>query len=114
MAGGHRDIARCMMKDKEPCHPECLGGEVQWGLERAFKGLLAASNDTVRFRRDAALMWRHVESARPALDREGARAMEELLGYVDIQTPSSQRTEEQFERHWRSPPLSDQSLPTVP
>ena len=68
-----------MMKDKEPCHPECLGGEVQWGLERAFKGLLAASNDTVRFRRDAALMWRHVESARPALDREGARAMEELL-----------------------------------
>ena len=79
MAGGHRDIARCMMKDKEPCHPECLGKEVQWGLERAFKGLLAADNDTVRFRRDAALMWRHVESVRPALDREGVRAMEELL-----------------------------------
>ena len=79
MAGGHRDIARCMMMDRELCHPECLGKEVQWGLERSFKGLLAAGNETVRFRRDAALMWRHVESVRPALDREGARAMEELL-----------------------------------
>ena len=39
----------------------------------------AADNDTVRFRRDAALMWRHVESVRPISDREGAEAMENLL-----------------------------------
>ena len=61
------------------CHVECLGRDAQWGLERAFKGLLAADNDGVRFRRDAALMWRHVESVRPIRDREGARAMENLL-----------------------------------
>ncbi len=61
-----------MMRDEEPCHPECLGRQIQWGLERSFKGLLAAGNDTVRFRRDAALMWRHVESVRPVADRDGA------------------------------------------
>ena len=59
--------------------PEFLGTQAQWGLERSFKGLLAADNDTVRFRRDAALMWRHVESVRPIADREGALAMENLL-----------------------------------
>ena len=58
---------------------EYLGLEAQWGLERSFKGLLAADNDPVRFRRDAALMWRYVESVRPIADREGARAMENLL-----------------------------------
>ena len=55
------------------------GLQAQWGLERSFKGLLAADNDTVRFRRDAALMWRHIESTRPIADREGAQAMESLL-----------------------------------
>ena len=55
------------------------GLQAQWGLERSFKGLLAADNDTVRFRRDAALMWRHIESTRPIADREGALAMENLL-----------------------------------
>ncbi len=51
----------------------------QWALERAFKGLLTAGNDDARFRRDAALMWRHFKGTRPVSDRDGARAMEELL-----------------------------------
>ena len=51
----------------------------QQALERAFKGLLTAGNDDARFRRDAALMWRHIESTRPVADRDSARAMEELL-----------------------------------
>ena len=46
--------------------------DAQWALERAFKGLLTAGNDDARFRRDAALMWRHFESARPVADRNGA------------------------------------------
>ena len=79
MAVGHREIAGYMTKYGEPCHPDCLGREFQWGLERSFKGLLAASNDTVRFRRDAALMWKHVERVHPIADREGAQAMEDLL-----------------------------------
>ena len=67
------------LEDRILCHVECLARDAQWGLERAFKGLLAAGNDTVRFRRDAALMWRHVEGVRPTLDRGGAQAMEDLL-----------------------------------
>lgn len=53
--------------------------EAQTALERAFKGLLTATNDRARFRRDAALMWRHIESTYPVADRNGARAMEDLL-----------------------------------
>ena len=65
------------------CRPDTasfiLGFEAQLALERAFKGLLTAGNDDIRFRRDAAMMWRHVEGSRPIADRDGARAMEELL-----------------------------------
>ena len=53
--------------------------EAQQALERAFKGLLTAGNEWTRFRRDAALMWRHAESTRPVADRNGAKAMEQLL-----------------------------------
>ena len=53
--------------------------EGQTGLERAFKGILTSGNDDARFRRDAAVMWGHIESTRPVADRNGARAMEELL-----------------------------------
>ena len=56
-----------------------LGYEAQLALERAFKGLLTAGNDDARFRRDAALMWRHVEGTRPIADRDGAKAMEEIV-----------------------------------
>ena len=48
--------------------------EGQTALERAFKGILTAGNDPARFRRDAAVMWRHIESTRPVTDRHGARA----------------------------------------
>ena len=40
--------------------------QAQTALERTFKGLLTATNDGVRFRRDAALMWRHMESTNPS------------------------------------------------
>ena len=52
----------------------------QTALERAFKGLLAAGNDPVRFRRDAALMWRHIKDTGPITDQRGAEAVESLLG----------------------------------
>ena len=51
----------------------------QTALERAFKGLLAAGNDGTRFRRDAAVMWRHIKESGPITDRKGAEAMENLL-----------------------------------
>ena len=79
MADRHREMANFMMRDQEPCHPECLGREIQWGLERSFKGLLAAGNDGTRFRRDAALMWGRSESIRAIRDRNGAKAMADLL-----------------------------------
>ena len=53
--------------------------DAQTALERAFKGLLAAGNDPVRFRRDAAVMWRHVENTGPIADQKGAEAVENLL-----------------------------------
>lgn len=58
-------------------HIPALDG--QTALERAFKGLLAAGNDPVRFRRDAAVMWRHIENTKPFRNREGASAVENLL-----------------------------------
>ncbi len=79
MADSHREMANFMMRDREPCHPEGLGREIQWGVERSFKGLLAAGNDGTRFRRDAALMWQHSESVRPIRDRNGAKAVADLL-----------------------------------
>ena len=54
--------------------------DAQTALERAFKGLLAAGNDPVRFRRDAALMWGHVLDTGPITDQQGAEAVESLLG----------------------------------
>ena len=58
-------------------HISALQG--QTALERAFKGLLAAGNDGTRFRRNAALMWRHIKGGRPFRDRESASAVESLL-----------------------------------
>ena len=79
MAEGHLNMLKHFLERPNRYDPELLGGDAQWGLERSFKGLLAADNDTVRFRRDAALMWRHVESVQPIADREGAEAMDHLL-----------------------------------
>ena len=53
--------------------------EAQTALERAFKALLTAGNDPAKFRRDAALMWRHIEGTAPIRNREGARTMEAML-----------------------------------
>ncbi|MDE2813122.1 MAG: nucleotidyltransferase domain-containing protein [Gemmatimonadota bacterium] len=79
LAERHLAMAGHLLEERELCHVECLGRDAQWGLERSFKGLLAAGNDPVRFRRDAAFLWRHVESLRPIRDRQGAQAVENLL-----------------------------------
>ena len=79
LAETHRIMVGFLVENSELCYADFLGREVQWGLERSFKGLLAAGNDPIRFRRDAAFLWRHVESVRPIQDREGAQAIENLL-----------------------------------
>ena len=79
LAENHMTFVEYLLEDRELCHVECLGRDAQWGLERSFKGLLAAGNDPMKFRRDAAFLWRHVESVRPIADRKGAQAMENLL-----------------------------------
>ena len=83
--------------------------QAQQALERAFKGLLTAGNDDARFRRDAALMWRHMESAQPVADRQGAREMEELLsGTAEPDGPGCRLTafSEAFRRGDLMPELS--------
>ena len=79
MAERHLNTLKHFLED--PClhDSELWGIQAQWGLERSFKGLLAADNDTVRFRRDAALMWRHIKENRPITDEKGAEAVENLL-----------------------------------
>ena len=79
MAQRHLNSLKYYLENPRLADSWYQGLQAQWGLERSFKGLLAAENDPVRFRRDAALMWRHVESVRPIADREGAEAMESLL-----------------------------------
>ena len=79
MAERHLNTLKYFLESPHLYDSELLGTEAQWELERAFKGLLAADNDPIRFKRDAALMWRHVESTHPIADREGAEAMESLL-----------------------------------
>lgn len=41
--------------------------------------LLYAGNDPARSRRDAAAMWRHIQSVRALMNREGVMAVERLL-----------------------------------
>ena len=73
--------------------------DAQTALERAFKGLLAAGNDPVRFRRDAALMWRHVLGSKPITDRDGARAVENLLAAT--MEPEGRCSLTRFTEAWR-------------
>ena len=85
LAQPHVAMVGFLLDEPELCHVECLGRDAQWGLERSFKALLAAGNDAIRFRRNAAFLWQHVESVRPIQDRGGAQAMENLLaGNRDI------------------------------
>ena len=56
LAGSHMSLLKFLLEARELCHVKCLGKDAQWGLERAFKGLLAADNDPIWFRRDAAFL----------------------------------------------------------
>ncbi len=79
LAERHLDAFTILSRDERLTWSGIPVLEAQWALERAFKGLLTAGNDDARFRRDAALMWRHTESTRPVADRNGARIMGDLL-----------------------------------
>ena len=116
LADNHITFVEFLLEERELCHVECLGRDAQWGLERAFKGLLAAGNDLVRFRRDAAFLWRQVESVRPIRDREGARAMENLLAATtgpDGLGCSLTDFSEAFRRDTPYPGMSDGELEAV-
>ena len=104
------------MEEDELCHVECLGRMVQWGLERGFKGLLATDNDPIKFRRDAAFLWRHVESVRPITDREGAHAIENLLAATtgtDGTGCSLTGFSDAYRRGTEYPGMSDEELEAV-
>ena len=110
MAESHLDTFVYFSEKERWIDSEYMGTEAQWGLERSFKGLLAADNDTVRFRRDAALMWQRVESVRPIADRKGAQAMEDLLAATtgpDGLGCSLTAFSEAFRRHEQMPELSE-------
>ena len=74
MAQGHLNTLKYFSENPRLADSEYQGLQAQWGLERSFKGLLAAGNDPIRFKRDAALTWRHVESTHPIADREASAA----------------------------------------
>ena len=112
----HVTIVGFILEEDELCHIECLGRPVQWGLERGFKGLLAADNDPLKFRRDAAFLWRHVESVRPIADREGAQAMENLLAATtgpDGLSCSLTAFSEAYRRGTEYPGMSDREMEAV-
>ena len=85
LAQRHLEVFTRLPENARLTRPRLLAFDAQQALERAFKGLLTASNDGARFRRDAALMWRHVKNTRPIGDPEGARAMEALLSATAAQ-----------------------------
>ncbi len=106
----HLDAFTIFSRDERLTWSDLPVLEAQWALERAFKGLLTAGNDDARFRRDAALMWRHTESIRPVADRFGARAMEELLSATaepDGQGCRLTAFSEAYRRDERMPKLSE-------
>ena len=110
MAERHLNTLKYLLESPHLYDSEFLGIEAQWGLERSFKGLLAADNDPVRFKRDMALMWRHVESTHPIADRKGAEAMESLLAVTtgaDGLGCSLTAFSEAYRRHEPAPELSE-------
>ena len=117
LADGHLTFLEHILEyDRRLCHVECLGRDAQWGLERGFKGLLAADNDPIKFRRDAAFLWRHVESVRPIADREGTRAMENLLAATtgtDGTGCSLTGFSDAYRRGTEYPGMSDEELEAV-
>ena len=116
LADNHMTFVQFLLEERELCHVECLGRDAQWGLERAFKGLLAAGNDPVRFRRDAAFLWRHIESVRPIRDRDGARTIKNLLAATTGPDGTGCRLtafSEAFRRDTPYPGISDGELEAV-
>ena len=110
IAQGHLDMLNFLLEHSCVHDPEFVGTQAQWALEQSFKGLLAAGNDPVRFKRDAALMWRHVEYAHPIADRKGAEAMENLLAVTtgaDGLGCSLTALSEAYRRHEPAPELSE-------
>ena len=113
LAETHLAMTRFLLEHSELCHVECLGREAQWGLERSFKGLLAAGNDPIRFQRDAVFLWRHVESVRPIRDRKGAQAIENLLAATATPDGSGCRLtafSEAYRRKVPYPEIKDEEL----
>ena len=116
LADRHLSFLKFLLEEMELCHVECLGREAQWGLERSFKGLLAAGNDSIRFRRDAAFLWRHIESVKPIRDREGAQAMENLLAATtgpDGRGCSLTAFSQAYRRGTEYPGMSEEELEAV-
>ena len=115
-AHNHWTITGFLLEEDELCHVECLGRMAQWGLERGFKGLLAADNDPIKFRRNAAFLWRHVETVRPIADREGARAIENLLAATTGPDGTGCRLtafSDAYRRGTEYPGMSDEELEAV-
>ena len=80
----HPEFPSHMSEDERLVRTHIPAYQAQIALERALKGLLAAGNEGARFRRDAALMWRHIQSAKPVADRKDAQALEALLDATSV------------------------------
>ncbi|MXZ91788.1 MAG: nucleotidyltransferase domain-containing protein [Chloroflexi bacterium] len=116
LAAMHLEMVEHVLKRPTMWGVYFLGREAQWGLERSFKALLAAGNDPIRFRRDAAFLWRHVENVRPIGDRGGTLAVENLLAATA--TPDGlgcglTAFSEAYRRDAEYPDLSDSELEGV-
>ena len=79
LAGRHLGSFTTLLEHERFTRFQIPGLEGKTALDRAFKGLLTSTNEPARFRRDAAVMWRHIGNTRPISDRNGASEMEELL-----------------------------------
>ena len=51
----------------------------QYAMQWAIKRLLYLANDPVRYRRDIAVMWRHIQATRPLTMPDRVEAVEQLL-----------------------------------
>ena len=116
LADRHLSSLKFFLEEMEMCLEGYLGRNAQLGLDRAFKELLAADNDPIRFRRDAAFLWRHVDSVQPMADREGAWAMENLLAATtqpDGSGCSLTAFSEAYRRGTEYPGMSEEELEAV-
>ena len=70
---------RAEEKDDRPWTRRIGPLHAQYAMQRAIKRLLYLDNDSVRYRRDIAVMWRHIQSVRPVTMPERIEAVEQLL-----------------------------------